>query len=88
MAAGTAIVATKVAGTVEVMNETLGMLVPPDDIDAICNAVLSLCKDEIKRKQIGMSARADVVSKYSWNYLSERFIEVCKSSLKDSILVR
>ncbi|MFW9919818.1 MAG: glycosyltransferase family 4 protein [Candidatus Thorarchaeota archaeon] len=81
MASGNAIVATKVAGTIEVMKEELGVLVPPDDIEAICNAVLTLCNDEPKRKKIGASARADVVMKYSWNRLSERFIDVCRTAL-------
>jgi len=79
MAAGNAIVATKVAGTVEIMNPQLGVLVPPDDIEAICNAVVKLCKDESMRKQVGELARIEVVKKYSWEHLSSGFLKICET---------
>lgn len=75
MGAGRAIVATRVAGTAEILDESTAILVPPGDIAAICNAVLRLCRDSTLRTRLGMNARALVESSYSWKSLSERFLD-------------
>ncbi len=78
MAAANAVVATRVAGTAEVLDESTGVLVKPGAVDQICDAVVDLCRDEEKRKRLGRQARKCVEKKYSWWDLSEVFLSECE----------
>jgi glycosyltransferase involved in cell wall biosynthesis len=78
MAAGNAVVATRVAGTAEVLDDSTGVLVPPGEIDQICDAVVELCKDGEKRQRLGEKARERVVTEYSWRKLSDEFLSQCE----------
>ena len=77
MGAGKAIVATRVAGTAEVLDENTAIIVPPDDAAAICDAVVMLCRDPLLRARLGANARARAERSYSWKSLSERFLDEC-----------
>ncbi|MHA1907860.1 MAG: glycosyltransferase family 4 protein [Candidatus Thorarchaeota archaeon] len=83
MSAGRAVVATRVAGTVEVLQEENGVLVPPDDSDSICEAVVDLCKNEDKRKKLGENARNSVVKHYSWEQLATRYLRELEIAIQD-----
>lgn len=60
------LVATAVDGTPELVqqNET-GILVPPRDIDAIANGIITLLNDEKKAKQMGAEAKRRVSEKFA-----------------------
>jgi glycosyltransferase involved in cell wall biosynthesis len=61
MAAGKAIVATAVGGIPELIeHERQGLLVPPDDADALAQAVLRLLRDRTLAAQLGASGRCRV----------------------------
>jgi len=77
MSAGKAIVATRVAGTAEVLDNNTAVLVPPSDTVGICDAVVKLCRDPALRARLGGNARAIAEGAYSWNRLAERFLEEC-----------
>jgi len=77
MAAGTAIVATAVSGTVEVLKNGSGILVPPNDSDALCGAVIELCRNPKLRSRLGREARRLAEECYSWDTLAESFFQVC-----------
>ena len=77
MAAGTAVVATAVAGTLEALSEGGGILVPPNDSEALCDAVIRLCRDDRLREDLSRKAREVVEQRYSWDQLAERFLEEC-----------
>ncbi len=79
LSAGRAVVATAVAGTLEILTEGGGILVPPDNSDIICNVVLDLCNNPEKRKELGEKARELVKEKYTWQRLSEKLFNVCLS---------
>lgn len=82
LASGRAVVATKVSGTMEVLNSSRGYLVNPGDTNGICDAVIELAKNPQKRKDLGAKGREIVVEKYSWNILSEKFLKVCGSVIR------
>ncbi len=86
MAAGKAIVATKVAGTAEVLSDETGILVPPGRIDLFSEAVVDLCKDKELRKKLGQGARNLAVSRYSWRNLSDEFLKVCEHAYAKALL--
>ncbi len=77
MASGNAVVATALAGTREVLREDTGILVPPNDTDALCEAVIRLCKDPALRRQMGRNARLLAEEKFSWKSLAKRFVDEC-----------
>ncbi len=58
MAAGVPVVATCVGGVAEIVQDgKTGVLLPPDDVDALCVAVGNLLSDAPLRKRMGRTAR-------------------------------
>jgi glycosyltransferase involved in cell wall biosynthesis len=58
MAAGLPAIATDVGGNREALGDS-GILIPPDDPQALANAILELCSPEL-RDRLGKAARARV----------------------------
>ena len=81
MATEVAIVATKVAGTAEVLTPKAALLVNPRNKEDICSAVVRLCKDPGLRKDLAKEARRLCVELYSWKSLSVSFIRACRAAM-------
>nr|WP_320178755.1 glycosyltransferase [Roseovarius pacificus] len=54
--AGTPAVATACSGVVELIDETVGAVVPIGDVDAICAAVAEVLSDETRRARLAANA--------------------------------
>jgi glycosyltransferase involved in cell wall biosynthesis len=65
MAASLPVVATRVGGTPEVVDDTCGQLVPVRDVAAFAGAVLGLARDGIRRRALGRAARARVEARFT-----------------------
>ena len=66
MAAGRAVVATRVGGVPDVVtDESVGLLVEPGDAGALSAALESLGGDPAARRRMGAAARRSVASRYS-----------------------
>jgi len=78
MGSGSAIVATKVCGTEEVLDENAGILIPPGNSEAICDAVIRLCMNHDLAAKLGIQARLDAEKAFSWDSLAEKFYDVCR----------
>ena len=66
MAAGKPIIASKVGGHPEVIIDGYnGILIPPDDVKALSDAIQKLLIDDQYASKIGRQAYQDVISKYS-----------------------
>ncbi len=66
MAAGAAVVSTRVGGCSEIVTDgKTGLLVPPNDPDSLAAACLRLLGDPTLRRQLGEAARQDVRSRYA-----------------------
>ena len=50
--------------------------VPPDDADALTDAVAALLEDEPRRVAMGASGRALAMSRYSWSDIARRLEEI------------
>lgn len=62
MAAGLPVVATRVAGVPELVEDGVsGLLVPPGDRDALGSALLAIARDPERRTRMGQAGRARVV---------------------------
>ena len=58
MAAGKPVIASNIGGLPDIVEDGItGVLVPPGDVGAICDAVASLLSDAEKREQMGNAAR-------------------------------
>jgi glycosyltransferase involved in cell wall biosynthesis len=66
MAAGKAIVATAVGGIPETIRDReSGLLVPPEDVDALAGAIGSIAADPSLGAALGRAARADAAREYA-----------------------
>ncbi|PWB75289.1 hypothetical protein C3F09_02710 [candidate division GN15 bacterium] len=67
-ACGRPIIASRVGGVPEViLNGRTGLLVPPDDVDALATAITTLAADAAMRQTMGQAAFEYVRDNYSWN---------------------
>jgi phosphatidyl-myo-inositol alpha-mannosyltransferase len=70
------VVASDIPGYREVLEPGVSTSVPPDDPDALVDAVAELVADEGRRRAMGEGARAIAVERYSWPRIAERLVEI------------
>ncbi len=76
MAAGRAIVASRVAGIPDVITDgENGLLVPPGDVAALRAALTRLAADDALRARLGAAARASALKRHGWDRTARRFEE-------------
>jgi len=77
MALGTPIVASRVGGLAEVIqDEGTGLLVPPQDAEALAQAIRRLHDDPALRSQLGDQARRLQQATYSLEAMTERYLAI------------
>jgi glycosyltransferase involved in cell wall biosynthesis len=77
MACGVPVVATKFGGPAEVIQHgENGLLVDPNDIPALADAIAELLYDPKKRERMGKQARLRVEEAYSWRAVAQRHLEL------------
>lgn len=75
MACGLPVVATRVGGIPEVVEEGLtGLLVPPNDSRALAEAVNSLLDDPQRMRSMGAKGRQRVMEHFTWDKVAERMV--------------
>jgi starch synthase len=68
MACGTAVVASRVGGIPEVVDDGVtGLLVPPGDPPALAEAMNALLRDPARARAYGDAGRARAVAEFSWS---------------------
>lgn len=65
MASSKPVIATELPGLIDIVEDSFGILVPPKDINALANSILTLTNDEKLRMKMGKNARK-TAEKYSW----------------------
>ncbi len=83
MAAGKAIVASKVGGIDEVIshNQT-GLLVTPGDINELSNAVITLLSDPSKVQELEQNVKLDAQTRFSWKTIAAQTLAFYKDASK------
>ena len=77
MAAGRAIVASRVGQISQVLeHERSALLVPPDDPDALGAALLRLVDHAELRQRLASNARADAIERHTWRQNAQRVLDV------------
>ncbi len=79
---GVPVVATKVGGVVDIIEDGLtGILVPPEDIAAMAEAIIKLLKDRKYASQIARQARRKIEKNFRLEQMVERNIHVYEEAL-------
>jgi glycosyltransferase involved in cell wall biosynthesis len=74
LASGTAVIATRVGGLPQVIDDGVnGLLVPERDPDALAAAIGTLLDDRSRGRTLGERARAKVIREFGWPRVAERF---------------
>lgn len=75
------VVATNVGGLGEMVEDgKTGLLVPPKDVDALANAIISLLKDNETLEQMAKNIKNDYfVGEKSWKAIADKYIEFYKT---------
>ena len=79
MAAGKAIVATRVGGVPEIVtDEENGLLVPPEDPVALADAICRVMEDEVLRRRLGDAGRAKA-GQFTWDRIADEYLRIYRS---------
>lgn len=82
LSVGKAIVATDVDGNKEIVNDNVtGLLVKPKDSEGLSNAIVQLCNNKEKRKQMSINAFSSYEKSFSFFKMKETiliFIKDCR----------
>ncbi len=82
MVQGTPVIATRVGGVPEVVEEGRGgMLVPPNDVNALAAALEELWTDEPKRRQLVDYGRMVIVPRFSWEAITDQLVALYREVL-------
>ncbi len=77
LAQGTPVVASRVGGIPEVVEDgRSGLLVPPGDTPALASALARLWADPDLARRLGETGQREVVPRFSWDALAERLDQV------------
>jgi glycogen(starch) synthase len=76
MAAGRAVIASRVGGVPEIVQDgETGLLVPAEDIPALATAIQRLALDHGLRERLGVAGRGRVKS-FDWEAIAEKYLEL------------
>jgi phosphatidylinositol alpha-mannosyltransferase len=75
-ACATPVVASDIPGYREVMTPNVAVAVPPEDVEALAQAVVELAEDEPRRRGLGIAARTLAQERYSWDAIAARLAEI------------
>ncbi len=78
-ACATPVVASAIPGYRDVMRAETGELVPPGDPQALAAAVISMLRDEPRRRDLGAAAREYARRHYDWRDIARRLVEIYES---------
>ena len=80
-ASGLAQITTREAGDV-VLDGVNGLIIPPNDPDALGAAILKLYRDRERCAQLGAAGRQRVVEKFTWEHFGVRLQEAWRTAMK------
>jgi phosphatidylinositol alpha-mannosyltransferase len=75
LACATPVVASDIPGYREVVTPTTGVLVPPDEPDALSDSIAAVLADEPARAEMGRAARELAETTYAWPLLARRLAD-------------
>jgi L-malate glycosyltransferase len=86
MAAGKPVIATRVGGNPELVDDGVtGLLVPPSDSDSLAEAIIFLLQNPWKALNMGSAGRVVVGKKFTLNTMIERYENLYRSFVTTSV---
>ncbi|MCF6277337.1 MAG: glycosyltransferase family 4 protein [Anaerolineales bacterium] len=80
MACGLPVIATRIAGSEElIVPDETGLLVPPEDVAALRNGLRQLIPHAAARKRMGAASHARVEGAYSWAGVASQYIQLANT---------
>lgn len=80
MGTGLCVVATRVEGVEEVVqNGVQGLLVPPEDANALAAALMQLIRNPQSRRRMGQAARKRIAESYTVDIMCQKYLTVMQS---------
>jgi alpha-maltose-1-phosphate synthase len=85
MACGTSVVASKVGGIPEVVADgETGLLVPPDDPDALAESINALTRDRDRAKAMGAAGRERAQTLFDWGRIAKQTADLYRQVVAGS----
>lgn len=81
MSAGLPAIATRIGGCTDVIRDGTGVLVEPDNAEALGSAMQHIMVDERARKRLAVNARQHILKEFSFHQLIARFQDVYRDLL-------
>ena len=81
MAHGLPVIATKVGGTAEILNESRGILIDPDNESELVGAAVILISDQNLRNSLGAEGRKYVIGSHSLEFLRKQLVSIYENLL-------
>jgi glycosyltransferase involved in cell wall biosynthesis len=78
LACGLPVVATDVGGVRDYVDESCARLVPPGDVERMCEAILAMVSDERLKSQMGRQSRLRALAT-DWNAVADGLVRVYKT---------
>jgi glycogen(starch) synthase len=85
MAAGTPVVVSDVGGLGEVVNQDIGIKVPPGDVGMLAQRIIEALQDPKWRKTLSENAYTHVTEVYTWEKISKQTSDVYAEVLEESV---
>ena len=81
MACGRPVIASNLPGFEIIEENNTGILIPPEDKEALARNILKLLNEPDLRKQMGHNGRILVEEKYSWKNVADRVANICANTI-------
>jgi glycosyltransferase involved in cell wall biosynthesis len=81
MASGLPVIATRIAGNEDLVNDETGILVNSEDTAGLQVALEKIILDAQMRKQLGAAARKRVEKNYGWPRVAQEYLQLIKRAL-------
>jgi glycosyltransferase involved in cell wall biosynthesis len=72
-------ITTRESGDV-VVDGVNGIIIPPDDLQALCEAMVALYIDPERRIAMGAAARRRIEEQFTWDHFRERVLNACRAA--------
>jgi glycosyltransferase involved in cell wall biosynthesis len=80
---GSPVIASDIGGIVDIVkHEETGLLVPPDDADALAATIMRLTQDKALYEQIVTGGYALVNGQFSWKTIAQQSLEIFEAALR------
>lgn len=76
MACGVPVIGTRVGGMLDTVVDDVGRLVPPEDPEALAQAICEVLSDREAAQRMGRAGRNRAITHYTWKARASKLVEV------------